>query len=195
MTKERKHNGPEWGLHLLFDTSFAAWGRKVEKLGGTWSRYTSFGSHRFVDLPATKAGEALADQLIARFGHPTYNSVGEVVTRSATAILRYAFVGELSKIPVQQVRTMAGARKAVARVVRRYRKRNPRGSAHAARSASAERIAAQREGARRLLAFFARYHEIEPVSVDMVHALARKARRAGWTQTQWLDVLTALDAR
>jgi hypothetical protein len=57
-------------LHLGTSPEFSRYSKKVKALGGTYSECRGYASHRFVHLPLTEDGKALANKLISEFGRP-----------------------------------------------------------------------------------------------------------------------------
>jgi hypothetical protein len=61
-------------LHLGTSPEFSRYSKKVKALGGTYSECRGHASYRFVSLPLTEDGKALANKLIAEFGRHAHKT-------------------------------------------------------------------------------------------------------------------------
>jgi len=61
-------------LHLGTSPEFSRYSKKVKALGGTYTECRGYASHRFVHLPLTEEGRALANKLIAEFGRTAHKT-------------------------------------------------------------------------------------------------------------------------
>lgn len=91
------------------------YGSKVKDLGGSYSRITQFDSIRFVFLPVTEEGIALADAIIRDYRPMYYGAGSEPRERAVTIVFESAlrkgvFTHLPSGLSVQQMRKQASVR-------------------------------------------------------------------------------------
>lgn len=110
-----------WELHLRPSPEFTkkGYGRKVRALGGRWNECRGYAYKRFVTLPDTPAGRALADILIAEFG-PRNGKGTTVISRGVIQAVYehrtdYGHWSNMAWVEVQYVKPQDGEGVAAAR--------------------------------------------------------------------------------